>query len=173
MPYSLRRLLMGTPLPTSRMSHERIGPAVGLSVFSADALSSVAYGTEEVLLALVVAGTAGLSLSIYPAIAISVLIAIVAFSYRQTIMHYPDGGGAYIVAKDNLGVYPGLIAGAALLIDYVLTVAVSVTSGVAAVVSAFPMLAEHRVAISITMIGLVALINLRGTRESGCVFAGP
>ncbi|MEN6401397.1 MAG: APC family permease [Armatimonadia bacterium] len=173
MPYSLRRLLMGTPLPTSRMSHERIGPAVGLSVFSADALSSVAYGTEEVLLALVAAGTAGLSLSIYPAIAISVLIAIVAFSYRQTIMHYPDGGGAYIVAKDNLGVYPGLVAGAALLIDYVLTVAVSVTSGVAAVVSAFPLLAEYRVVISITMIGLVALINLRGTRESGCVFAGP
>ncbi|MEI6503178.1 MAG: amino acid permease, partial [Armatimonadota bacterium] len=102
MPYSLRRLLFGSPIATSRMLHERIGPAVGLSVFSADALSSVAYGTEEVLLALVVAGGAGLQMSIYPAAAIAVLICVVAFSYRQTILHYPDGGGAYIVAKDNL-----------------------------------------------------------------------
>ncbi|MCE5240616.1 APC family permease [bacterium] len=173
MPHSLRRLLLGTPLATSRMMHERIGPAVGLSVFSADALSSVAYGTEEVLLALVVAGSAGLQLSIYPAIGIAILITIVAFSYRQTILHYPDGGGAYIVAKDNLGTRAGLVAGAALLVDYVLTVAVSVTSGVAAVVSAAPGLAEHRVAIALVMITFVALVNLRGTRESGAFFAVP
>ena len=173
MPYSLRRLLFGSPIATSRMLHERIGPAVGLSVFSADALSSVAYGTEEVLLALVVAGGAGLQMSIYPAAAIAVLICVVAFSYRQTILHYPDGGGAYIVAKDNLGTGAGLVAGAALLIDYVLTVAVSVTSGVAAVVSAFPQLIPYRVGIAIFMIGFVAIVNMRGTRESGVFFAAP
>lgn len=173
MPNSLRRVLFGNPIPTSRMLHERIGAAVGLSVFSADALSSVAYGTEEVLLALVVAGSAGLSMSIYPAAAIAILICVVAFSYRQTIMHYPDGGGAYIVAKDNLGVGPGLVAGAALLIDYVLTVAVSVTSGVAAAVSAFPQLAPYRVGIAVFMIAFVAFVNLRGTREAGLFFAFP
>lgn len=173
MPYSLKRLLFGSPIATSRMLHERIGAAVGLSVFSADALSSVAYGTEEVLLALVVAGSAGLSMSIYPAAAIAILICIVAFSYRQTILHYPGGGGAYIVAKDNLGVGPGLVAGAALLIDYVLTVAVSVTSGVAAVVSAFPQFLPYRIGIAIFMIGFVAIVNLRGTRESGLFFAFP
>jgi amino acid transporter len=173
MPHSLRRLLFGSPLATSRMGEERIGPAIGLSVFSADALSSVAYGTEEVLLALAVAGSAGLNMSLYPAAAISILICIVAFSYRQTILHYPGGGGAYIVAKDNLGTTAGLIASAALLIDYVLTVAVSVTSGVAAVVSAVPELVPYRVAIAIFMIAFVALVNLRGTRESGVFFAVP
>ncbi|MCE5240615.1 APC family permease [bacterium] len=173
MPYSLRRLLIGSPLATSRMTHERIGPVVGLSVFSADALSSVAYGTEEVLLALALAGVAGLQVSIYPAIAIAILICIVAFSYRQTILAYPDGGGAYIVARENLGVMPGLIAGAALLVDYILTVAVSVTSGVAAVISACPALLEYRVLLAVVVIAFVALVNLRGTRESGFFFAVP
>ncbi|MEN6645052.1 MAG: APC family permease [Armatimonadia bacterium] len=173
MPYSLRRLFVGNPLPTSRMTEERIGPLVGLSVFSADALSSVAYGTEEVLLALALAGTTGLQVSIYPAIAIAVLICIVAFSYRQTILAYPDGGGAYIVAKENLGVLAGLIAGGALLVDYVLTVAVSVTSGVAAVISAFPFLLEYRVVMAVLVIAFVAFVNLRGTRESGFFFAIP
>lgn len=173
MPHSVRRMLLGRPLATDRMDHERIGPAVGLSVFSSDALSSVAYATEEVLLALVVAGTMGTSYMLLPVVGIAILICVVAFSYRQTIMHYPDGGGAYIVAKDNLGTYPGLVAGAALLIDYILTVAVSVTSGVAAVVSAYPGLAEHRVLIAVVVIWFVALVNLRGTRESGFAFALP
>lgn len=173
MPYSLRRLLLGSPLATSRMIHERIGGTVGLAVFASDALSSVAYATEEILLALVVAGSMGLSYMLPVAAAISVLIWIVAFSYRQTITHYPDGGGAYIVAKDNLGVVPGLIAGAALLIDYVLTVAVSVAAGVAAVISAFPVLAPWRVEMAVLVVAFVALVNLRGTRESGFFFAGP
>ena len=173
MPYSLRRTLFGTPLATSRLLHERITAPVGLAVFASDALSSVAYATEEILLALVLAGTLGLQYMLPIAVGISLLIWIVAFSYRQTITHYPDGGGAYIVAKDNLGTGAGLVAGAALLIDYVLTVAVSVTSGVAAVVSAVPVLAPHRVAFAIIMIALVAIINLRGTRESGLAFAGP
>ena len=173
MPYSLRRILMGTPLPTSQMSHERIDAPVGLAVFASDALSSVAYATEEILLALVLVGTSGLPYMLPVAVGISLLIWIVAFSYRQTIIHYPDGGGAYIVAKDNLGTTPGLIAGAALLIDYVLTVAVSVCAGVAAAVSAAPALAPLRVEIAVGVIAFVAIINLRGTRESGLVFAGP
>lgn len=173
MPYSLRRILMGTPLPTSQMSHERIDAPVGLAVFASDALSSVAYATEEILLALILVGTSGLPYMLPVAVGISLLIWIVAFSYRQTIIHYPDGGGAYIVAKDNLGTTAGLIAGAALLIDYVLTVAVSVCAGVAAVVSAAPALAPLRVEIAVGVIAIVAIINLRGTRESGLVFAGP
>lgn len=173
MPHSLRRLLIGTPLETSRMSHERLGPVVGLAVFASDALSSVAYATEEILLALVLAGTAGLPFTLPIGVAIGLLILIVSFSYRQTIIQYPSGGGAYIVAHENLGTTPGLVAGAALLIDYVLTVAVSVTAGVAAVISAVPELAGHRVMLSVIVIALVALINLRGVRESGLFFAIP
>lgn len=173
MPHSLRRLLIGSPLETSRITHERLGPMVGLAVFASDALSSVAYATEEILLALVLAGTAGLPYMVPVGAAIGLLILIVAFSYRQTVIRYPGGGGAYIVAQDNLGPTPGLVAGAALLIDYVLTVAVSVTAGVAAVVSAFPELAEHRVLMSVVAIALIALINLRGVRESGLFFAVP
>jgi amino acid transporter len=173
MPLSLRRLLIGSPLATSRLTHERLGPLIGLAVFASDALSSVAYATEEILLALVLAGSAGLHFTIPIGAAIGVLILIVATSYRQTIMQYPDGGGAYIVAYDNLGVTPGLIAGAALLIDYVLTVAVSVTAGVAAVISAFPALAALRIEMIIVVIMFIALINLRGVRESGLFFAIP
>lgn len=173
MPYSLRRLLIGSPLATSRMTHERLGPVVGLAVFASDALSSVAYATEEILLALVLAGTAGLPYTVPVGAAIGVLILIVAFSYRQTIMHYPDGGGAYIVAHDNLGVWPGLIAAGALLIDYVLTVAVSVTAGIAALISAFPMAEPYRVLMTVVVILFVALVNLRGVRESGFFFAVP
>lgn len=173
MPHSLKRLLFGTPLETSRMLHERVNAPIGLAVFASDALSSVAYATEEILLALVLVGTSGLPYLLPIAVAISLLIWIVAFSYRQTIAHYPDGGGAYIVAKDNLGTGAGLVAGAALLIDYVLTVAVSVAAGVAAVVSALPALAPYRVPIAVAIIGFVAVVNLRGTRESGLFFAGP
>lgn len=173
MPYSLRRTLFGSPLETSRMSHERLGPMVGLAVFASDALSSVAYATEEILLALVLAATAGLPYTVPVGVGIAVLILIVAFSYRQTIIQYPDGGGAYIVAHDNLGENYGLTAAAALLIDYILTVAVSVTAGVAAVLSAFPALIPYRITLTIIVILFVALMNLRGVRESGLFFAIP
>ena len=134
--HELKRLFVGTPLATAQMQHERLGKASALAVFSSDALSSVAYATEEILLVLVAAGTVALSYSVPIGIAIAGLIAVVVSSYRQTILAYPQGGGAYIVSKDNLGVLPGLIAAAALLIDYVLTVAVSAAAGVAAVTSA-------------------------------------
>jgi amino acid transporter len=173
MPYSLRRALFGSPLATSRMTHERLGTLVGLAVFASDALSSVAYATEEILLALVLAGTAGLPFTIPVGIAIGLLILIVAFSYRQTIIQYPDGGGAYIVAHDNLGENYGLVAAAALLIDYTLTVAVSVTAGVAAVISAFPGMEPYRIGLTIAVILFVAFMNLRGVRESGLFFAIP
>ena len=173
MPYTLRRLLFGSPLATSRMSHERLGTVVGLAVFASDALSSVAYATEEILLALVLAGTAGLPYTVPAGMGIAILILIVSFSYRQTITQYPDGGGAYIVAHDNLGQNFGLVAGAALLVDYTLTVAVSITAGVAAVISAFPQLEPCRVGLAVAVILFVGFVNLRGVRESGMFFAVP
>jgi amino acid transporter len=142
-------------------------------VFSSDALSSVAYATEEILLVLVLAGAAAAHLSVPLALAITGLLLIVVVSYQQTIHAYPSGGGSYIVARANLGATPGLIAAAALLIDYVLTVSVSVAAGVAALTSAFPALHEHRVAFGVTFIALIAFANLRGVRESGRVFAVP
>ncbi len=171
--FSAKRLLVGDPLATSQAAHQRIGKAVALAVFSSDALSSVAYATEEILLALSAGGVAALSFGLPLAFAVATLLLIVAISYRQTIYAYPSGGGAYIVAKDNLGVGPGLVAGAALLVDYVLTVAVSVAAGVAAITSAFPHLFEHRIAIGILCITLITLANLRGIRESGALFAPP
>lgn len=155
------------------MAHERLGTVVGLAVFASDALSSVAYATEEILLALVLAGTSGLTYTVPCGIGIALLILIVAFSYRQTITQYPAGGGAYIVAHDNLGVNYGLVAAGALLIDYILTVAVSVTAGVAAVISAFPGMEPYRVGFTIAVILFVAFMNLRGVRESGLFFAVP
>jgi amino acid transporter len=169
----LKRLLVGTPLPTAQSRHERLGRATALAVFASDALSSVAYATEEILLVLVLAGSAALSHSLPIGIAIAVLIALVVSSYRQTILAYPQGGGAYVVTKDNLGVGPALVAGAALLIDYVLTVAVSVAAGVAAVTSAIPVLYPWRVWLCVVAVGGVALANLRGIRESGNLFAAP
>ena len=171
--YRLKRLFVGTPLPTAQQRHERLGKATALAVFASDALSSVAYATEEILLVLILAGSAALSYSLPIAIAIAILIAIVVSSYRQTIRAYPQGGGAYIVSKDNLGTFAGLVAGAALLIDYVLTVAVSVAAGVAAVTSAVPVLFRHRVWLCVAAVVLVALANLRGIRESGELFAAP
>src|SRR6266478_729595 len=171
--YRLKRLFVGTPLPTAQQRHERLGKATALAVFASDALSSVAYATEEILLVLILAGSAALSYSLPIAIAIAILIAIVVSSYRQTIHAYPQGGGAYIVSKDNLGTFAGLVAGAALLIDYVLTVAVSVAAGVAAVTSAVPVLFRHRVWLCVAAVVLVALANLRGIRESGKLFAAP
>ncbi|MBI3952306.1 MAG: APC family permease [Acidobacteria bacterium] len=169
----LRRFMLGEPLATAHVVHERLSKVKALAVFSSDALSSVAYATEEILLVLVLAGTAALHLSTPIAVAIAVLLVILTISYRQTIQTYPSGGGAYIVAKDNLGTYPGLIAGAALLIDYVLTVAVSIAAGVAAMTSAFPSLAEHRILLAIFFITLITIANLRGVRESGTIFSLP
>jgi len=169
----LRNTLIGTPLPSAGILQERLSKIQALAIFSSDALSSVAYATEEILLVLVVAGTAALDLSLPIALAITALLAIVVTSYYQTIHGYPSGGGAYIVAYDNLGVWPGLTAAAALLIDYVLTVAVSITAGVAAFTSAFPALNPYRVEICLLAIVLIAWANLRGVRESGTLFAIP
>lgn len=170
---SLKRILVGRPLATAAEKHERLGKITGLAVFSSDAVSSVAYGPEEVLLALVTAGTGALVFSIPIGIGISILVVIVASSYWQTIHAYPSGGGSYIVASDNLGTLPGLIAGAALLTDYVLTVSVSVASGIAAITSAFPPLYPWRVTICVISVAGIALANLRGVRESGRLFAVP
>jgi amino acid transporter len=170
---ALKRLLFGSPLPTRAQRHERLTKTKALAVLSSDALSSVAYATEEILLVLVLAGTAALSASVPIAIVIAGLLAIVGTSYYQTIHGYPSGGGAYIVAHENLGIWPGLTAAAALLIDYVLTVAVSISAGVVAVTSAFPALSAIRVELCLVLIALIAWGNLRGVRESGRLFAIP
>lgn len=171
--HRLKRLFLGSPLPTAQSRHERLGKATALATFASDALSSVAYATEEILLVLILAGAVALSYSLPIGIAIVVLIAIVISSYRETVRAYPQGGGAYIVGKENLGVYPGLVAGAALLIDYVLTVAVSVAAGVAAITSALPTLFSYRVWICVVAVTAIAVANLRGIRESGKLFAAP
>ena len=171
--HRLKRLFVGTPLPTAQQRHERLGKATALAVFASDPLSSVAYATEEILFVLVLAGSAALSYSLPIGIGIAALILIVISSYRQTIRAYPQGGGAYIVAKDNLGVFPSLVAAAALLIDYVLTVAVSVAAGVAAVTSAVPELFPYRTWLCVVAVVGVAVTNLRGVRESGKIFAAP
>jgi amino acid transporter len=170
---ALKQVFVGRPLPTAQARHERLSKRTALAVFASDALSSVAYATEEILLILVTAGAAALAFTVPIGVAISLLIVVVASSYRQTILAYPQGGGAYIVTKDNLGTLPSLVAGAALLVDYVLTVAVSVAAGVAAVTSAFPVLYGHRVLLGVVCITLIATANLRGIRESGALFALP
>src|SRR5213593_2680296 len=163
---SWRSWLIGRPLPTADAPHQAIGKAVGLAVFASDALSSTAYATQEILLVLALAGTAAFH-HVFPiSIAIVALLIIVTASYEQTIHAYPGGGGAYIVARDNLGELPAQVAAAALLIDYVLTVAVSVSSGVAQVTSAFPALLQHRVALGVACVVFIMLVNLRGVRES-------
>ena len=169
----LKRLLLGLPLKTTQGARERLTKRLALAVFSSDALSSVAYATEEILLILVLAGTAAVSWSVPISIMIVLLLAILTMSYRQIIFEYPEGGGAYIVAKANLGEWPGLTAAAALMIDYVLTVSVSVAAGIAALTSAFPALFSHRVSLCVLAIVFVLIINLRGVRESGKIFAVP
>jgi len=173
MDLNMSRLLLGNPLATSEDVYQRLSKKKALAVFSSDALSSVAYAPEEILLALLVGGAAMLKFSIPIAIGITVLLVIVAISYFQTIHGYPSGGGAYIVAHENLGVWPGLIAAAALLIDYVLTVSVSITAGVGAITSAIPALLPYRVPIALTAILLITWANLRGVRESGTLFSVP
>jgi amino acid transporter len=166
-------VLIGPPLPTQRMAHERLGKVQALAVLSSDALSSVAYATEEILLVLVLGGAAALALTWPVALAIAVLIVIVAASYYQTVHAYPSGGGAYIVTRENLGTMPSLVAAAALLTDYVLTVAVSISAGVAAITSAFPALYPFRVELAVGLILFITIVNLRGVRETGRVFAVP
>jgi amino acid transporter len=169
----LKRVLVGAPIPSHEAHHERLSRVTGLAVLSSDALSSVAYATEEILRVLLVGGVAALGLVTPIGAVIAVTLAIVVFSYRQTIHAYPSGGGAYIVAKDNLGTRPSLVAAASLLIDYVLTVAVSVAAGVAALTSAFPLLVPYRVEIALAFVAVLTIGNLRGVRESGRIFAVP
>ena len=170
---NVKRILLGTPIPTAHAAHERLGPLTGLAIFASDALSSVAYATEEILLILMLVGAAALGLAFPIAVAIGALIAIVVSSYRQTILAYPQGGGAYVVTRENLGRYPSLVAGAALLVDYVLTVAVSVAAGIAAITSAIPSLYPYRVTLCVVGVAVIAIGNLRGVRESGRLFALP
>ncbi len=169
----IAHLLLGSPLPTSDEVHRRLSKIQALAIFSSDALSSVAYAPEEIMLVLIVGGTTLLRFSFPIALCITVLLAIVATSYFQTIHGYPSGGGAYIVAYDNLGLWPGLTAAAALLIDYVLTVAVSITAGMAAITSAFPNLQPFSIPIAMMAILIIAWGNLRGIRESGTLFSIP
>jgi len=172
-PRSWRTWLIGRPLPTADAPHQTIGKAIGLAVFASDALSSTAYATQEILIILAAAGTVAFGYIFPISIAIVVLLAIVALSYEQIIHAYPDGGGAYIVARDNLGELSAQTAGAALLTDYILTVAVSVSSGVAQLTSAFPELFTYRVPLAVGMVLIIMLVNLRGVRESGAIFAVP
>lgn len=172
-PRSWRTWLIGRPLQTADAPHQTIGKAVGLAVFASDALSSTAYATQEILIILAAAGSLALGYSFPIAIAIVLLLAIVTISYEQTIHAYPSGGGAYIVARDNLGELPAQTAGAALLTDYILTVSVSISSGVAQIVSAFPGLIPYRILIAVIMVFMIMLINLRGVKESGVTFAIP
>jgi amino acid transporter len=170
---SLRTWLIGRPLATADAPHQTIGKAIGLAVFASDALSSTAYATQEILAILAAAGMGALYLSFPISLAIAALLAIVAVSYEQTIHAYPGGGGAYIVARDNLGELPAQTAGAALLTDYILTVSVSISAGVAQLVSAFPELFPWRVGLAVAMVGFIMLVNLRGVKESGITFSIP
>lgn len=168
-----KALLVGRPKDTSHLEHERLSKKVGLAVFASDNLSSSAYATEEMLHVLVLGGAAAVVYSIPVAIALVSVVALIAYSYRATIHAYPNGGGAYIVAHDNLGKLPGLVAAGSLLVDYILTVSVSVAAGLAAIVSFAPGLHPYRVHVSLAIIAFITLINLRGVRESGVLFAIP
>lgn len=169
----IRHLLIGSPLPTRQSGQERLNKIRALAAFSPDALSSIAYANQEIYLGLLVAGAVGLSLGWAVGLAITGLLVLVALSYFQTIHGYPTGGGSYTVARENLGTVPGLVAGAALLVGYLLTAAVSLTAGVAAIASAFPVLWPHRVALSLAFLLVLTLLNLRGLRDTGTVMAIP
>jgi amino acid transporter len=169
----LKRFLIGEPFPTSREIHERLDKVRALAVFASDPISSNAYATEAIMSVLIVLGSGALSMTLPLGLAVAGLVLLVITSYIQTILHYPDGGGAYTVAKDNLGRYPSLLAGAALLTDYILTVSVSVSAGVRAVTSAVPEAFDYRILIALGAIAFITWINLRGVRESGTIFAFP
>jgi amino acid transporter len=172
-PPSWRTWLIGRPLASADAPHQTIGKTIGLAVFASDALSSTAYATDEIQFVLAAAGVAAFSYSLPISLAIAVLLTILTLSYEQTIHAYPGGGGAYIVARDNLGEFPAQTAGAALLTDYILTVSVSVAAGVAQISSAYPSILPYRVWLSVGLVLFIMLINLRGVRESGVVFAIP
>lgn len=172
-PRSWRTWLIGTPLPTADAPHQTIGKAVGLAVFGADALSSIAYAPQETLVILAAAGTQAFGYAFPISLIITVLLAIVTVSYQQTIHAYPSGGGAYTVVKENLGITAALVAGAALMMDYVLLAAVAISSGIAQIVSAFPFLFPYRVLLAVVCLVLIAIANLRGVKESGNTFATP
>ena len=169
----LRYLVIGSPLPSRLMQDKKLNKIRALAAFSPDALSSIAYANQEIYLGLAMAGAAGLSLSFSVAAGITLLLLIVALSYVQTIKGYPNGGGSYVVARENLGTLPGLVAGAALLFDYVLNAAVSLTAGVAALASAFPVLWDYRIPLALGLLLLITLINLRGLSETGTIMAAP
>ena len=169
----LRNVFIGPPLPTQQSVHEKLNKIRALAAFSPDALSSIAYANQEIYLGLVVAGTAGLNMAWPIGLVIIGLLMIVSLSYFQTLHGYPSGGGSYVVARSNLGTYPGLVAGAALMIDYILNVAVSVTAGVAAIASAFPVLWPHKVTIALALLVMITLANLRGLRETGTLMSIP
>jgi amino acid transporter len=174
----LKRVIVGRPLATSEQEHQRIPKTIALAVFSSDAISSTAYATEEILFVTAVGASSlalGLSVLVPIGFAVAALLAIVVTSYRQTIFAYPSGGGSYVVSRENLGEYPSLLAGASLLVDYILTVAVSISAGVAAIISIPSLrgLANHRVEIGLALILLITVANLRGVKESGRIFAAP
>jgi amino acid transporter len=168
-----RRVAVGRRIASDRESHERVGAVKGLAVFASDNISSSAYATEEIMRVAVVAGVGALAVTLPLTVAIVVVLAIVVISYQQTIRAYPNGGGSYIVASDNLGTGPGLVAAGALLTDYVLTVAVSIAAGVAALTSVFPELFDYRVLLGVGFVAMLWLGNLRGIRESATLFAVP
>ncbi len=168
-----KRVLFGRPLASDRLDHERLNKKTALAVLSSDAISSVAYATEQTLIVLAVLGTTALTYIVPISAVIVGLLVLVALSYRQTVYAYPGGGGSYTVAKDNLGTMPGLVAAAALLTDYILTVSVSISGGVAAITSAYPSLMSHTVSICVAAVIVLALVNLRGVRESGAAFSVP
>lgn len=170
---SAKRILLGRTMATGEMGHTLLPKVIALPVFSSDALSSVAYATQEILLVLGLAGAVALSKLFPISLAVAALLALVVISYRQTVRAYPNGGGAYIVSRENLGDNAGLLAASALLIDYVLTVSVSITAGTEAVLTAAPGLSRYKIEIALLFIAFVALINLRGVKESGIFFAVP
>jgi amino acid transporter len=169
----LKDLLIGPPLPTRQLGEKKLNKIRALAAFSPDALSSIAYANQEIYLGLLIAGSAGLMMAWPIGLAIVIVLIIAAVSYYQTIHAYPSGGGSYIVARSNLGTLPGLVAAGALLIDYVLTAAVSLTAGVDAIASAFPALLSYRVIVALALLGLITLINLRGLRETGTLMSIP
>src|SRR5579885_1239792 len=172
--YRLKKRLLGPPLDTDQIEHERLGIPTALAVFSSDCISSSAYATEEILRVLVIAvGLAAFSLVVPVTIAMLVVLFFLILSYRETIKEYPTAGGAYMVTRDNFGLLPAQVAGVSLLTDYVLTVAVSTAAGTAALTSAFSALAPYSLAISVFFVLLIALGNLKGVKESGRIFAVP
>jgi amino acid transporter len=169
----IKDLFIGPALPTISIGHKQLNKIRALAAFSPDALASIAYANQEIYLGLIVAGSMGLAYALPIGLAITAVLVMVAFSYYQTIQGYPSGGGSYIVARSNLGVLPGLVAAAALMIDYVLNAAVSLTAGVAALASAFPLLWPYRVVLALGLLLVITLVNLRGLRESGTFMAVP